>query len=147
FEFSTRSTSLSTLLLTPVEQRPGCREQVSCLEQRLETGQHHRPAAIEFRLSVLLQAVVDDREPTRIADRDDLPGHARKARGLYLVAPQGAMGLDEPAGRIDLQVFSFGDLDLRVVRAGGHGGEVARAGCPFRVNFNAEIVSCPQLRI
>jgi GNAT superfamily N-acetyltransferase len=46
-----------------VEQRAGRRERLAGLQQRLQTGQDHRPAAVELRVGALGKLVVDHGQP------------------------------------------------------------------------------------
>src|SRR5207248_10149305 len=49
-------------------------EQLAGLEQRLEPGQDHHPAAVELAVRALAELVVGHGQPARVADRLDLPG-------------------------------------------------------------------------
>src|SRR5262245_25354065 len=76
---------LSGLGRPRVAQRARGGEALARLEQRLEAGEDHRPAAVQLRVGALRELVVDDRQPTgSVADRLYLPGHPRGPRGLHV---------------------------------------------------------------
>ena len=118
-----------------VHQRPGSVEGLAGLEERLEAGEDHRPAAVELGVGLVRQPVVDDGQPARAADRHDLPGHPGGALGLDLVAPQRVKGLHEQARWVDLDVGARGDVDDT-----GHGGGVVGARGPVALRLHAEAV-------
>src|SRR5205823_4530581 len=81
-------TASSDPLRSPrVAQRAGRREQLSGLEQRLQAGEDHRPAAVELAVRVLAELVVGDGQAARIADRLDLPGDPRGSLALHVLTP------------------------------------------------------------
>src|SRR3712207_8434239 len=55
-----------------VHERPGRRERLARLQQGLQTGQDHRPAAVELAVRARPQPVVRHREPARVLDGLDL---------------------------------------------------------------------------
>src|SRR4051794_8992531 len=78
-----------------VAQRPGRREQLTGLEQCLEAGEDHRPAAEELVVRTLAQLVVRDGQPARVGHLLDLPGDARGVLALDVVAPERVEALDQ----------------------------------------------------
>src|SRR5207302_4366597 len=94
-----------------IAQRAGRRQRLPRLKERLQPGEDHRPAAVEFVAGALPQLVVHDRQPAGIADRFDLPRDARGRLRLHTVAPKGVEALHEPARRVDLEILILGDRD------------------------------------
>src|SRR6516162_1276394 len=92
-----------------ITQRAGCREQLARLEQRLQPGKDHRPAAVELRVGSLAQLIVNDHQAARVANPLDLPCDPRRALALHVVAPQRSEALDETARRGHLQVLALED--------------------------------------
>ena len=84
-----------------------------------------------------------DRQPARVADRLDLPRHARGGHGPGLVAPQHVHGLDEASRRVDLEVLALGE---RAFGAGMDEG-VRRARRPVGLGAHAEVVLLPDRRV
>src|ERR1700730_6570055 len=76
------------------------------LEQRLQAGQQHRPAAVDLLVGALANLVVRDGQPARLPLRLDLPGDSRLPLALDLGAPQRNHRLHEAARRLDLEVFA-----------------------------------------
>src|SRR5918996_682961 len=119
-----------------VAQRPGRGQVLASLQQRLQPGEDHRPAAVELAVGALVELIVDHGQPAGVlADRLDLPGHPRGALALHLVAPQRGEGLDEAPRRIDLDILTLGDVD-----DAGNGRLVTRALGPVGFGTNAEAV-------
>src|SRR6185295_12956799 len=81
-----------------IAKRARSRQQLAGLQQRLQAGEDHRPAAVELAVSILAQLVVGDREPARILDLLDLPGDARGPLTLHVLAPEGVEALHQPVG-------------------------------------------------
>src|SRR5438093_2787297 len=126
-----------------IPQRPGRRELLPGLEQRLQAGEDHHPAAVELTVGPLAELVVGDGQPAGVLDLLDLPRDPGGSLAFDLVAPQGVEALDEPARRIDLEVLALCDVNAR-----GRGrGLVARAGRPVRVGLDSEAVLGPQLGV
>src|SRR4051794_9402677 len=123
-----------------VHQRARRGERLAGLEQRLQPGEDLRPAAVDLPVHALAHLVVGHDELARVADRLDLPGHARGALGLDLVGPQSVETLHEPARRVDLEVLAGRDRAAAGVHA-----LVARAGRPVRLHAHAEVVLLPRL--
>src|SRR5437763_7862295 len=126
-----------------VHEGPRRREELPRLEPRLEAGEDHRPAAVELRVRVLAQLVVRDGEPARVADRFDLPRDPSAALVLHLVAPKRGHGVDQAAGRVDLE-------DVTLAQGYGPAARAhleARAGLPLRGRSGAEVVLAPDLGI
>src|SRR4051794_25123441 len=71
-----------------VAQRARRVEQLARLEQGLEAGEDHRPAAPEFGVGLRAELIVGDREAAGVAHRLDLPGYPRLAFALDVLAPQ-----------------------------------------------------------
>src|SRR5260221_5430436 len=110
-------------------------------QQRLESGEDHRPAAIELIVGALAQLVMGDCEPTGIADRHDLPGYPRRALGLDVFAPGGAKALHQPTRRIDLEILTL-ENQVTVATA-----LIARTVCPVRRDDGAESIFAAHLGI
>ena len=81
-----------------VHERTRGGQQLARLEPCLETGDDHRPTAVELVVGVLRQLVVDHDQATGITDRLDLPGDPRGSLGLR---PRRSTGRSwsGPAGR------------------------------------------------
>ena len=126
-----------------VAQRARRVEHFAGLQQRLQAGQDHHPAAVELVVGAVAELVVGDGQPARVADRLDLPGHPGGTFRLDLVAPQRGHRLHEAAGRVDLEVLALADRHARDRVPGVVGG----AGGPVRLDSDPEVVLLSQLAL
>src|SRR5665213_1058161 len=99
-----------------VHQRPGSRQRLAGLEQRLQPREDHRPAAVQLRVGALGKLVVRYAQATGVAHRLDLVSDARGPLCAHIVAPQSPEALHEPPRRF---VQSFRALWSDDVRAQG----------------------------
>src|SRR5262249_60419135 len=125
-----------------VEERSGRVEQLPRLDQGLEAGQDHHPAAVDLAVRVDRELVMDDGELAGVADLADLPGDPGRPDLLHLIAPQRGHALDETVRRIDLQVLASRDLDHP-----WDGRAVLGSLGPLRFGRHPEAVLRPHLRV
>src|SRR5437867_6411324 len=126
-----------------VHQRSRCGQQLAGLEQRLESGEDHRPAAVQLLVRALTKLVVGHRQMAGVADRLDLPCHPRGAFALHVLVPQGPHALDQSARRVDLEILPFSQKRV----AAWVTLLVASADLPIRLDARAEVVLASHLAV
>ena len=90
-------------------QRAGRREHLARLQQRLDAGEHHRPAAVELVVGAFAQLVVRDLQPAE-SPTGSISQVTREVPSAFTSSPHSALkALHEPPRRIDLQILALED--------------------------------------